>query len=256
MHPTPYPQVNALIGTILSRIQDILGEKLVGLYLYGSLVTGDFDEEISDVDLTAALAADVDDAEFESLRRMHCDLAASHGAWDGRIEVCYIALDALNTVRTRQSPIVNISPGEPFHRMRSRKEWLLNWYLLREEGLTLYGPPPRTIIEPIFPEEFIQSIKDHARAWRDWVQDAHTRGSQAYAILSLCRCLYACRHGTQTSKRQAATWAAHQVPEWSALFADALAWRRAQWTGEQDGTATHAETTRCVHSLVERVLAT
>jgi hypothetical protein len=49
--PTPYTDMNALIEQLLSRIQEVLGEKLVGLYLYGSLVTGDFDHGSSDIDI-------------------------------------------------------------------------------------------------------------------------------------------------------------------------------------------------------------
>jgi predicted nucleotidyltransferase len=53
-NPTPYADVNQLLEQLLSSLQTILGKKLVGLYLYGSLVTGDFDHECSDIDLLAA----------------------------------------------------------------------------------------------------------------------------------------------------------------------------------------------------------
>ncbi|KKU23014.1 MAG: hypothetical protein UX35_C0012G0001, partial [Microgenomates group bacterium GW2011_GWA1_46_15] len=43
MNVTPYSDVNRLLNTLLTRMQSILHDKLVGLYLYGSLVTGDFD---------------------------------------------------------------------------------------------------------------------------------------------------------------------------------------------------------------------
>jgi len=55
MKPTKYPQVNELISTLSSQMQEILGKKLIGLYLDGSLVMGDFDIDISDIDLTAVL---------------------------------------------------------------------------------------------------------------------------------------------------------------------------------------------------------
>ncbi|HLQ30214.1 MAG TPA: hypothetical protein VK140_13360, partial [Ktedonobacteraceae bacterium] len=46
---TPYADINKLLNLLLSRIQAILGEKLIGLYLFGSLVAGDFDYESSDI---------------------------------------------------------------------------------------------------------------------------------------------------------------------------------------------------------------
>ncbi|MCC6166507.1 MAG: DUF4111 domain-containing protein, partial [Caldilineaceae bacterium] len=48
---------------------------------------------------------------------------------------------------------------------------------------------------------------------------------QAYAILTLCRALYTCRHGAQVSKRQAALWAIETYPQWASLITQALAWR-------------------------------
>lgn len=51
MQVTPYANINELLELILSSLQRILGAKLVGLYLNGSLVIGDFDPEISDIDL-------------------------------------------------------------------------------------------------------------------------------------------------------------------------------------------------------------
>lgn len=34
IHPTPYPDVNAVLHKLLSAVQAILGEQFVGLYLY------------------------------------------------------------------------------------------------------------------------------------------------------------------------------------------------------------------------------
>jgi hypothetical protein len=255
MTPTIYPHINVLLDRLLSRIQAVLDGKLVGLYLDGSLVLGDFDQDASDIDLTAVLTADIDDQEFEALKRMHDDFVSDHPKWHDRIEVCYISRHALNTVKSQQHPIVNISPGEPFHRLTSRREWLLSWYLIRERGITLLGPPPRTIIEPISHDEFIQSVRDHVRSWLEWVAPMRTRGAQAYAILTLCRALYACTCGEQTSKRQAALWAAAALPEWSALILSALAWRQAAAVDEADDRASYQDTVRCVNAVVQRVVS-
>ncbi|MEZ0537617.1 nucleotidyltransferase domain-containing protein [Caldicellulosiruptoraceae bacterium PP1] len=53
MFPTPYEDINHLLNSLLSRIQNIFGTKFLGFYLYGSLVWGDFDKDISDIDLLA-----------------------------------------------------------------------------------------------------------------------------------------------------------------------------------------------------------
>jgi predicted nucleotidyltransferase len=64
MQPTTYPHVNDLVNVLLSQMQTILGDDLVGLYLYGSLATGDYDDDISDVDLLAAVSDDLEEGEF------------------------------------------------------------------------------------------------------------------------------------------------------------------------------------------------
>ena len=232
MQVTPYASINELLEILLSSIQHILGTKLVGLYLNGSLVIGDFDPDSSDIDLVAALSSDIDEREFEELQKMHTAFAAQHKEWDDRIEVCYISVAALNAVRSRTGKIANISPGEPFHMRESSMEWLSDWYLVREKGIALFGPSPKTIIEPISKDEFIQTIKGHAKAWGEWIHDMHGRRSQAYAILTMCRALYTCKYGEQVSKKQAALWAQRELPDWSQLIQNALTWRE-DWRNQQ-----------------------
>jgi predicted nucleotidyltransferase len=234
MQLTTYDEVNDLIEVLLFRIRSILGKKLIGMYLEGSLVLGDFDLKTSDIDLLAAISADIEDDEFEALRRMHAAIAAERRDWDDRIEVCYISVDALRSVKSRTSQIVNISPGEPFHRTEANKEWLVRWYLIREHGQTLIGPSPETLIEPISQEEFIQSVKDHARSWGKWVEGMKNRYAQSYAILTMCRALYSCKNGTQVSKLEAAQWALREYPEWSVLIQEAMNWKAAGKDAQPD----------------------
>jgi L-rhamnose mutarotase len=226
MKITEYSDVNEILEILLTGIKTILGEKLVGLYLDGSLVIGDFEPGISDIDLVAALSTEIDDQEFEALKKMHYELVSVHTKWYDRIEVCYITVDALKTVRTKTSQIVNISPGEPIHRKESNKEWLMNWYLSREKSKTLYGPSPKRIIEPISKEEFIQTVKTHTRSWDKYVQDMRNPYAQSYSIFAMCRALYTVKNGEQVSKKKAALWVEKEYPEWSEIIQDALKWRQ------------------------------
>src|SRR5256885_1458336 len=95
--PTAYPHVNALLDHLISQLQTILGPKFVGLYLFGSLVMGDYDDGTSDVDLLAATSDDLDQADFEALKKMHDDIVANDKRWDNHIEVAYLSLEALKT---------------------------------------------------------------------------------------------------------------------------------------------------------------
>jgi predicted nucleotidyltransferase len=255
MHPTPYPPINTFLDILLSRMQAILGDKLVGLYLYGSLVTGDFDDDVSDIDLLAALSGDLNEAEFVALDAMQRRLISEYPDREHRLEIAYISLHALRTYKQQTSPIGIISPGEPFHIIEAGIEWLMNWHMVQEIGLTLFGAPPRTVIHYSSKAEFVEMVKRHAAAWREYLNDVHTRPSQAYAILTLCRALYTTTHGEQVSKLQAASWAAEQLPEWSYLIHDALAWRKSWRDSDVDHESTLPETSRFVNAVIDRIIS-
>ena len=55
--PTPYADINALLDRLFEGMRAVLGEKLIGLYLFGSLAVGDFDYGSSDIDFVDFVAA-------------------------------------------------------------------------------------------------------------------------------------------------------------------------------------------------------
>lgn len=231
----------------------VLGDKLIGAYLGGSLVIGDFDPRVSDIDLIAIVADDVDDREFAALAAMHAAVAGRFPEWAGRIEVRYAARATVNG--EGDGPIVSISPGEPINRRASGVAWLMDWYLVRERSVALVGPPPAEIVRPIPSEDFVRSIVAHVRSWDGWIDAMQHRKGQAYAILSMCRALYTCTHGGQLSKVQAAAWAQAELPEWADLIANALLWRVAPDDPTTDNAATFDRARRFVLAVRERILA-
>ncbi|MDQ2903096.1 MAG: DUF4111 domain-containing protein [Chloroflexota bacterium] len=252
--PTPYTDINALLALFLERMQTILGPKLIGLYVFGSLVTGDFDYESSDIDLVAALAADLDDKELERIRTMHVDIALAHKQWDNRIEVGYLSLESLKK-STAHGKIALISPGEPLHVKESGADWIINRYVLREKGATLYGPAPKTLVEPISKQERLRALQELLQEWRGWItatEHLRSRPYQAFMIVTMCRLLYTFKTAELVSKKQAALWAEQEMPEWSSLIQRALAWRAAWRDEEVDPDATLLETLRFVHFVLDQ----
>ena len=221
-----YPDILALLEAILSRQRRILGEKLTGLYLYGSAVAGDFDYQISDLDLLAATEKAIDEKEFDALERMHYEMVKDNPQWNNRIEIAYVSLEALKTFKTGKSQIANISPGEPFHFLEAGRDWLLNWYFVRAGGVTLFGAEPKTIIAPNSKQECIDAVREQTEERAKNVELArHSRPYQAYLIMTVCRALYAVKNGEQVSKRRAASWAKEKFPEYASLIENAFEWR-------------------------------
>jgi hypothetical protein len=254
--PTCWPAVNTLLRRLAAEIQLIL--EPTGLYLYGSLTTGDFDPKNSDVDLMVAAASEVSNQQFGRLQQMHNNVVRDNPEWFDRIEVAYVSLETLRTPWSSRDRIAIISPGEPFDFKEAGKQWLVNWYTVRQTGLTLFGSAPETIIAPISQAEFVKLIREHADKWGDWVHQewARKRKGQAYAILSMCRALYTHRHGEQVSKRQAALWAQKQLPKWVDLISRAVIWREAEEIESIDHATTYLETLRFVNFVREEIAPT
>jgi len=243
--------VQALLEELAARIERVLGDRLAGLYVWGSYALGDFDPRISDLDLVAALTADVDAPTYAGLEAMHAGFAADHPTWDGRIEVRYASVATMNAP-ARGGEILSISPGEPFNRRRSDERWLIDWYVLRGRGVALHGPPPAELLAPIPVERFVASVRANVESLADWRHHLGSRKRQAYLILLMCRALRATEHGDQLSKPGAGRWAQAELPAWADLIGRAIEWRQAP--ADADGAATEAETDRFVAEVRRRIL--
>jgi hypothetical protein len=221
------PEVQSMLDLLLARIQGVLGAKLSGLYVVGSLVTGDFDFRSSDIDLIAVLAKDPTDPEVQALGEMHAEIAQQQPFWVDRIEILYVTQARLQgDMPDYTFPIT--SPGEPFHiRDVHHEHWYTNWHSLREISVPLYGADPKTFVAPVPLAELVRVVRELSRMTRDWIAPTDALGSQSYAILTLCRALRLIRTGDSVSKKQAAAWAAAQFPQWADLLERALVWRAA-----------------------------
>lgn len=252
-NPTPYTDINTLLETLVSQIETVPKLHLVGVYLYGSLVWGDFDTDISDIDLMVATTTALTEPQFSDLELLHLELITHHPRWKERIEIAYVPIAALRTFKTQSSPIAVISPGEPFHLKTAGIDWLINWYMVREKGVPLRGVAPQTIIPEISKGEFIEAVREQAKGWAQYIYDMRRRPQQAYGILTLCRALYACTFAEQVSKKQAALWAAQALPEWTSLIQNALVWREDYRNEEIDHDSTFPETVSFVEFMIGRM---
>jgi predicted nucleotidyltransferase len=248
-------EIKKLLDLLLVDIQRVLGSKFEGLYLYGSLVWGDFDYFVSDIDLLAVTSNDMTDQDYEGLKQMHADFAQAYSAWDNRIEVQYASEAGLKTFRDRPSKMAVISPGEPFHVIDAGKDRLTNWYFVQDYGLSLFGPDPGTFIPPISKAEFLQAVYDHALFWVEHIKQTKALAPyQSYAVLTMCRALYTCTNGEQVSKTKAAEWAINQMPEWKDFILRALYVRTHTWEFTQDdANRTYPSVVRFVAEVVNKL---
>ncbi len=82
------------------------------------------------------------------------------------------------------------------------------------------------------------------------------RDGQSYAVLTMCRALYACTHGEQVSKKRAALWTQAYLPQWAPMIQRAWSWRSKGQDEVADDEATFSEVVRFVHDVIGRVTGT
>ena len=218
------------------EIQGILGDDLVGLYLYGSSVTDSFDPGVSDIDVVAVTSPEVDALDLADLGRMQGAFMSRYPEWSDRLEIVYIGRATLGSFRTSPGSLAVISPGEPFHVRDERvAEWLQNWYLVRETGICLYGADAAAVVPPIAWAEFVAATVRYADELRNRSRLGAGGGDLAYTILTMCRALRTVRTQTRGSKQEAAAWTRERMPEWAWLIDAALECRLSRGTiGLQD----------------------
>src|ERR1700737_2450437 len=228
-----------IVEDVSGAITASTGPALVGLYLCGSLTTGDFNERISDIDFLAVLSGELSPELAAELDRMHDALAKTYPTWRGRIEIVYVSASGLANFRVVPPRVHIITTGETFEVLSAGSDWIRIWYPAHQSGVALVGPPASEVVPITSFEEDAAALRVFLGRFRERLPDDATPGSQAYAVLTMCRGLYTCVRGEPASKLKAAAWAQKELPKWAGLIRDAIIWREHQWDVPQaDGTAT------------------
>src|SRR5215469_723863 len=146
---TPYPAINTLLTEWAEGLKRLLGKKIVGLYLSGSLADGDFVPDRSDIDLQAVLRNPLTENELRSVEQLHKEVERGCPEWAERIECSYVPLELLREL----TPPAKARPWWGFGTFCAEapagNEWIINHYLLSRHGIALEGPDFNKLILPI-----------------------------------------------------------------------------------------------------------
>jgi predicted nucleotidyltransferase len=184
---------------------------LRGLYLYGSLTTGDFSPATSDIDVIAVVDSEPDKAERDRLQEFHLELASAGGAC-ARLNCLYV-------------PAGSLSDPERLHtywfgdRFTQWELKVMTMAELAHSGEALYGPWPPPGLPEVSLDELRAHLREHAAdywpGWiaRDkvWLEDMWVD----HALVSLPRTAAVLRDGELITKSQAiGRMAEFGVPDW------------------------------------------
>ncbi len=226
-NPTSHEDVNQVVAYLAQGISDILDQNLVGIYLFGSLTYGDFNDEGSDIDLVAILKNPASEAEIEKLKELHNQVENKYPKWAKRMESSYTPQQMLPSV---MPPGARPYYGEGVFYAEAPygNEWIINLFLLYNHGIAVVGPGFSQLVKPVKIEDVQQAcVRDLFKEWEpklrepEWLDNPHY---QSYLVMNLCRILNTVLTATARSKKKSAAWVKQEYPGWKELIQTAEEW--------------------------------
>ena len=220
--------VNAYAREVARRVRDVLGDRLVGVWLVGSLALGDFEPGRSDIDIQAVATGPVPLAERRSLARQLAHDALPVPA-RGLEFVLYARPDLAVPGGPRFSLNLNTGPGMDHHVAFDADDDPGFWFTIdvdiaRSTAVPLMGPPAGEVF-PTLPRGVVAVAVLEGLDW--WTTHS---GTPTQTLLSACRSWAWATDGRWRSKSDSARWARPRLANPSGV--DAALRLRAGGTGE------------------------
>jgi len=223
----PYPELREVLSSFVNEIIAELAKNLVGVYLIGSIASGDFDLD-SDVDFLVVTNTELTETNIKALQEIQIRMHAMDGYPAKHLEGSYITIGDLNDWSTvGEKKLYYFDNGSTtFEQSTHDNQWHVRW-ILRERGITLVGQKAETILQAIPINELSGEIKRTMLRVMKYFQDEidrplgffNSRFGQSFAVLTYCRMLHTLSTGTVQSKKAGVNWAKQFVdPAWVTLI--------------------------------------
>lgn len=237
---TPYPEVNEAVGLLRFHVSGVLADRLVGMYLYGSLAHGGFDTETSDIDVLIVTAEKLSKETICTLSGVHAHLTERIPTWANRLEGAYVPRSVIRRHESNDVTFPCFHEGR-FYLGQLESDWILHRHILRESGVVVIGPRPDTLIDPVSGEDVRRAVVALLHEWWEPMVGDPRRlresGYQPYVVLTMCRALYTLHHGVVVSKPDATAWARQVLGESRRTLVErAVAWRPGREFDDLDAT--------------------
>lgn len=206
--PTPIPSVaEAVMHDLIQGLLTILGARLLGVYVGGSVALGDFCEATSDLDFLVVTDGFLSMEDQIAVKQLHAELLGRHG-FAARLEGDYAPLEALVPTGTTV-PVPGCERGVFIARVGEIMLSADNIYNMREHGLNLYGPPPAELLPAVSHQQVRGAVQEMLA---EGPEPFETVEEAASSLLNLVRSLLALSKGEPVTKTEGARWALHNLP--------------------------------------------
>src|SRR5688572_18930403 len=211
----PYPELREVLHTFVNAIKLELAENLIGVYLVGSIASGDFDLD-SDVDFLVVTRTELTETNRKSLQEIQIKIHDMDYYPAKHLEGSYITIADLNdwgTVGEKKLDYFD-NGSTTLEQSTHDNQWHVRW-ILRERGITLIGQKPETILQPIPLDKLSNEIKaamlQVLKLFEDEIDRPlsffNSRFGQSFTVLTYCRMLHTLHTGTVQSKKAGMQWA-------------------------------------------------
>ncbi len=239
--PTPYPELNEVLSELVDSVQVVLGDTFIAACLQGSFAVGEFDRH-SDVDFIIVVDEELSGDQVLALQIMHERIFNLECEWARHLEGSYFPKNLLRDYTQRGQPLWYLDNGHRSLILAEHDNTSVVRWVVREQGVTLAGPDPATLVDPIPVAQLRQEILEGMNSWGRQIlenpQIINNRFYQTFAVLHYCRLLHDLHTGFPGSKRAGAEWVkakltranlaqANLDPSWAGLIDRA-------WDGRPD----------------------
>ena len=220
--PQSIPEdLSDLLQAMATDFPAILRGNLVGIYLWGSLTYGAFDETCSDVDCVGVTRRDLDDREFSELDEWFKNKKGQN-RWVKRIDLRFVIDHEFLDKASRCCGLYHCSGRLARHGSDGNP---IIWMNIAESGVTLWGKDAKLVAPHVSDQCFSDALLLELKYLKDdLTSNAGDRSDKAlihnaYAVLTACRILYSAHHRVLASKDRAYRWAMEAVPPmWRAVI--------------------------------------
>jgi len=229
---TDYHELDKVFYELAEAYKKALGDNFVGLYIQGSLAVGDFDMT-SDVDFEVIINRELTSEELDKIQKVHTIFRNRDSRWVQHLEYSFFPLPKFIQHSSRyENGKINDSEerklwyfdnGARIMEKSDHDNTLVVRWEVREKGITVLGPDPKTLIRPITPNDLRREIKEFHVGWiPGFIANPDpwkNRFYQVFFVLHFSRALQDLEEGRITSKKEGIEWAKKNLdPTWHDLI--------------------------------------
>jgi Aminoglycoside adenylyltransferase, C-terminal domain/Nucleotidyltransferase domain len=195
--------VREFTGTLADALARFADDSLLGVYVHGSAVLGDWRADVSDVDVLVVARSEVATATAERLAAV---LSAERACPGVGLEATIVSADAAAAPAAPWPFVVHVTTAPHDRKTVWGKvadgdtDLILHYAVTRALGWTAVGLDPKTLIGPVADSIVLRQLADELR----W---GIRHASESYAILNACRALRFRDERVLCSKTDGGEWA-------------------------------------------------